>query len=546
LEPIVSKENALKQQYKLMAQQLGYQFNMKDKGAAAAQNMDLTGKEIGLRQQLKLASVTEPMIDQLIAKIKARGLPMTTDSASAVMSSQPSSLSPDQFARAGAPGAPAPVGTPQGQQPAPQQGGGGSDFLGASENQILGSLLPGGGGLGKAVETANAPTDIVKNLVAAGIDPRSPEGIAWVKKFLSKETNIPLVAGRAGAPMYNTDGTIAAMAPKIPDNAVPIIDKGQVVGTRPLPGAAAIEGGNKYAEATGKAYAEPQAGFRGNQPVFTSKGAAAGAPPPLGAPGNKDNLNPMEQQSLRGAYQQAKASGNAPDVQFYERMYPWVKDDAAVEKPIAPSAPLGAEKGQEASQSDLATRYNGLRDQVNQVQTTNSYLESIKQQAKKAAVGPMSDKIDYLNGLLAASGVSQRAKDAVTANDLMEKFHNQIVARLGASGALGTDAARTLLSAAFPNTHMTEVAIDEAANNLVAANNMLQAKLKLVQTHGNNRDPIAYQQTEQNFDLHADPRIWQLKNMKPDDAAKYLKELPPQVQNDLRVHAQALKKMGAL
>ena len=172
---------------------------------------------------------------------------------------------------------------------------------------------------------------------------------------------------------------------------------------------------------------------------------------------------------------------------------------------------LGQKEGAVNAQTELTKKYGDLQAQNSQAQITTSYLQNIKQVAAKAAVGPMSDKIDMVNGLLSLVG-SQKATDAVTANDLLDKYAGQIVSRLG-TGGLGTDAARALLKEAYPGAHMNINSINEAVDNLVGANEMIKAKASLLSAHGNARDPINYQQKEQAFDQNADPRLWQYKQV---------------------------------
>jgi hypothetical protein len=148
-----------------------------------------------------------------------------------------------------------------------------------------------------------------------------------------------------------------------------------------------------------------------------------------------------------------------------------------------------------------------------------------------------------VNGLLSLAG-DERATDAVTANNLLDKNSNQIVARLG-TGGLGTDAARSILQSAYPNAHMTPQAINEAADNLMGANAMVQAKTRLLAPIANSRDPSTYNNTELKFDQNADPRIFQYANIKDATArqafAKKLMQQDPAIVNKIRT----LQQMGA-
>jgi len=165
------------------------------------------------------------------------------------------------------------------QQPQRQQAPGGVPLIpGLSyEESRNAAIMLGPQGYMKAyLEKAGAQTEFVKNMVAAGIDPKSDIGRQLLQQNIYKANNIPLVAGRAGAPMYNERGEVVSMAPKIPDNAVPIIQNGQVVGVKPLQGAADVEQINAYSGAAGRNQAEPQIAYddQGN-PYYTNKLAAA-------------------------------------------------------------------------------------------------------------------------------------------------------------------------------------------------------------------------------------------------------------------------------
>lgn len=209
--------------------------------------------------------------------------------------------------------------------------------------------------------------------------------------------------------------------------------------------------------------------------------------------------------------------------------------------------PLGMQAGAQAGatnlQNELSKKWSSLNDQNTQAATTNSYLQSIKSLAGQAATGAQADRINYVNGLLSLAG-SERATDMVTANNLLDKYSNQIVARLG-QGGLGTDAARAILQSAYPNAHMTPQAINEAADNLIGANQMVQAKTRLLQPYANARDAQSYNNLETRFDQNADPRIFQYANIS-DPAqrqafAKKLMQQDPKILDKIR----NLQSMGA-
>jgi hypothetical protein len=111
---------------------------------------------------------------------------------------------------------------------------------------------------------------------------------------------------------------------------------------------------------------------------------------------------------------------------------------------------------------------------------------------------------------------------------------------------MGTDAARSILQSAYPNSHMTPQAINEAADNLQGASQMVQAKTRLLAPLRNKGDAQAYNDAEVQFDQSADPRIFQYANIKDPAArsafAKNLMQQDPTIVNKI----QSLQKLGAL
>lgn len=207
-------------------------------------------------------------------------------------------------------------------------------------------------------------------------------------------------------------------------------------------------------------------------------------------------------------------------------------------------AQVGAEKGAGNLQDELSKKWTDLSGQNTQAQTTTSYLQNIKALAGKAAIGPQSDKLNFVNGLLSLAG-SEKATDAVTANNLLDKYSNQIVARLG-MGDKGSDSARAILQSAYPNAHMTPQAINEAADNLVGASQMTQAKARLLAPLANARNATDYNNTELKFDQNADPRIFQYANIQdPAQRQAFAKTL---IQQDPKIvqKIKTLESMGAL
>ncbi|MDN7481930.1 hypothetical protein QZM38_13955 [Burkholderia orbicola] len=209
-----------------------------------------------------------------------------------------------------------------------------------------------------------------------------------------------------------------------------------------------------------------------------------------------------------------------------------------------PGVVAGASAAATNQQGELSKKWSDLTAQNQQAQSVISNLQNIKTLAGKAIVGPQSDRLAYANSLLSLAG-SERATDMTTANDLLNKYSNQITARLG-QGGLGTDAARAILQSAYPNSHMTQGAINEAADNLIGAQQMVQAKARVLAPLRNSNDAAGYTNAELAFDQNADPRIFQYTGIKdPAARAAFAKNLIAQ-DPGIVDKIQALQKLGAL
>jgi len=238
---------------------------------------------------------------------------------------------------------------------------------------------------------------------------------------------------------------------------------------------------------------------------------------------------------------------------------------SAVFSPAASSAvpygapPLGAVQKANASainpQTELSKQWADQQAQNSQAQNIKSYLQMIKAQAAIAskapfpAVGPGSGWGDVANGVAStvlpnALGVTQRATNAVTANDLMAKYANQIIGRMSV-GDMGTDAGKAINTLATPGSHMSLNAINEAADNLSAAQDMVQARTQVLAPFGNSRNQQGYQQAAQTFDQNADPTLIQTVNQ-----YKALQPGSPQakafLQNATKADPTLMKRMQVL
>lgn len=450
-------------------------------------------------------------------------------------------------------------------QPAPQQPAplapGGSLNPGNMPTQLAGfGLMSDPGAYFTAQASAVAPTPEMK-MAAQVYGANSPQYKAAIESQVQKAGYIAPVNARPGSILRDprTNQPIA-FNPHVPENGLPVFDaSGNVVAVRPLSGANELIQGQEQAKGLGKAGATPTVAYDPNgQPIFSTQlqdvaraqgwtPPAASAPPaapkaPFGNPALQVTQDPAAFRAQLEKIKDPQERQMALDV--FDRSAPQGSEGAPQGR-ATPVLPPGASTAADEAQRQLAKKFADLQQQNSQAQTTTSYLQNIKQLAATAATGQFSDKQTFINSLLSTAGVSEKATDAVTANNLLNKYGNQIVARLG-QGGLGTDSARAILQSAYPNAHMTPQAINEAADNLIGANEMVKAKINFLSPHGNAKDPVGYQQKEQVFDQAADPRLWQLKGMTPQQAQSYLSAMPPQVRADLQQRARVLKQLGAL
>jgi hypothetical protein len=469
------------------------------------------------------------------------------------------------------------------------------------QSMILFGML-GPDAYGKMLAQQMAPTAATLAARQGGFDP-----MAANQAQFRKDT---YVAPTTGTGIMRNPFTQQPVAfnPEVPNGATPLFDaSGNVAAVKPIAGAQGVMQGNAAATAAGGAQFKPVQVYnpQTQQMEYSNEAAVTNptAPAPVrnnnpGAmmPGGKLAQYPDMQTGLKALDDNLASYGkqgvntisgviskwappNENDTQAYikdvsQRLGISPNQKIDLSNPLqrqalstaislhengptgvfggggAPAAapPLGAaisaERGAGNLQDELSKKWTDLSAANQQAQGVISNLQNIKTLAAKAAVGPQSDRLNYVNGLLSLAG-SEKATDAVTANDLLNKYSNQITARLSAGG-MGTDAARSILQSAYPNSHMTPQAINEAADNLQGASQMVQAKTRLLAPLRNKGDAQAYNNTEVQFDQNADPRIFQYANIKDPTAraafAKNLMQQDPAIVNKI----QTLQKLGAL
>jgi hypothetical protein len=405
------------------------------------------------------------------------------------------------------------------------------------------------------------PTELQKTMTAAGIDPRSLQGQQILNSNLAKTNYIAPPNFRPGGFTQDPITKQITNFPKVPDGFQAISDGKGGFSIIPVSGGldaiasgqAALKQGQNRQTIGSKEMLPTNAN---GTVIPTSIDALLNGTPQNAAPSAS---NPSAAQSNSAL--PADAKGNIdlskldqPTQDFLRKQDPAAFDAAiarfnggAAPPTTSPGvgAPFGAEHAADLKQTVMSDKFKDLTKANSEAATTNSYLQNIKNLSDKAGAGGFSDKVQFTNNLLSYAGISDKATDAVTAKNLLDKFSNQITARLG-GGANGSDARSAIIEAAYPNSKMTPAAIREAVDNLVGANQMTQAKLRVLSPHANASDPVSYQQKEQIFDTNADPRIWQYKNIQDPAARKAFAASVMRQDPAFPTKIKALESIGAL
>ena len=166
----------------------------------------------------------------------------------------PSNAAPDM-------GAQTPQGAPQAPKPTPQGNGQGEPmdptmpWMTAQQGYMFQLTNPQGAQ--KAQEAFNTPTDGLKAITQAGIDPNSPQGRAFLYAYAQKTTQTPIGDDKRGYLYDPYTGATVGYHPMLETGQQPTADaNGNVNGVRTLPGFAQSTGEIKAAQAVGTAHGE--------------------------------------------------------------------------------------------------------------------------------------------------------------------------------------------------------------------------------------------------------------------------------------------------
>ena len=199
---------------------------------------------------------------------------------------------------------------------------------------------------------------------------------------------------------------------------------------------------------------------------------------------------------------------------------------------------LGAVSSAEVAPKIMSDDWTTTTAQASKAQQNIGVLQAIKQYAHGAITGVDADKRAYVNGLGALLGM-EPATVAKTDTDLLAKNANMLALAGG-----NTDMARAIAEGANPNTHMSELAIKHAADQIIAQQQLPLAKQKYMQQFVGN--PQVYNQKLSEFNQVADPRAIQWSNMNLQEKSQLKSAMTPAERLDFKNKLQTLEKIGIL
>lgn len=472
--------------------------------------------------------------------VSRQGLSQKTMAAmSALLRGDQPSASPGATANASTVPGVAPQQVPGG-PPAPAQGGGmglAQMLRGGVINQIGGSAMAG------AYAKNFEPLDIDRQLQSAGItDPSLAQ--QYKQGRLAKENYVPPANIRPGGYTQDIQGHVQQF-PHVPDGFQAVPNGRGGFSIVPVQGGTEAIGASEAAKAGGAAQFKPQEVFNPQKgaPEIRPLSQVLGGniPPQVQNSRDVDRMGILQQERAQ------LAASNQPTADIDKEIALTKRQLASTSGAFQAGPALGQAAGAESQQKALSTKWEALQGQNREASNTRSYLQNIVQTAERGAItGPNADRREMISGLLQLAGINEKANEnAQDQTALLDKYHNQIVTRLG-QGGLGTDAARSMLDSAYPGKAMNIGAIREASANLIGAQEMTQAKTRFLQEHAIKQDAGEYARREILFDQAADPRIWQWKSMPNTDAKKAFARSLVQQDPSLPQRIKALEQAGAL
>jgi hypothetical protein len=204
---------------------------------------------------------------------------------------------------------------------------------------------------------------------------------------------------------------------------------------------------------------------------------------------------------------------------------------------------IGQSQGAVNAQDELSKAWSSQQQAQAASQTNIGLLQQLKSLADSAVTGYEPAKRQYTAQLGAYLGIPGMDAKA-SSTDLLDKYSSQLIGSLSQKG-MNTDAARDIVMAGTPNSHMQPQAIKDAVDGLIAREQMTQARTGALQSYALSRDPAGFQSAASRFDSIADPRLWQMRNMTPPQLQAFTGRMPAADAQQLMQKYQTVSQMGA-
>jgi len=375
----------------------------------------------------------------------------------------------------------------------------------------------------KALIAAHTPTDFVKTLIAANIDPNSPIGRQLIQQQAFKQNYVAPENARGGS--WTTDPLTGRRTynPTLPEGSAPQFGpNGEVLSVSAIPGAAAVEGTMSGAKAGGTAAA--QAPYElvdvtgpDGKPYKVPKSyitGGASAPTPAGKPGG----------GLNDFYKGDKPGNGVPTN-------------------LHGGAPAGLSPAERAAQEQAAKNsadaFNAAIANGETSKQTRFQLRQLLQEAEGLQTGVGAQAIsgaksfaNTVNDNLLGGVLPHFSSDVIAKYDSIKKLGAQLAGSAG--GGTATDARLKNAIDAIPNAHYAPAAFHEVGILLdakaAADQARSQAAARWMQRYGPESYPkfAATWQTVENPDVFyhvakGDFAQW-AKGMSPTARAKAFKE----------------------
>lgn len=300
------------------------------------------------------------------------------------------------------------------------------------------------------------PTELMKTMNAAGIDPNSALGRQILQSNITKTNYIAPTNSRPGTFMYFPDGH-KEWVPNIPQGGQPVYGpNGEVIGVQAMPGAAGVIGGVKKAEAKASAAYQLKDGFDANgRPITrTVESIAEGN---TGAPG----AGTPTPGGRFGGYQ-------APNGGFRPSLTP----------------------GEQAASTSMASigtdRYKAIQASASDSKDRVAMLDNMINLSSQTQFGPGSGKKFAIAGMLNTIGIPVKTNDVENYQEFKKYAINLGAAASKALGGTGTDKQLETMLEGNPNPEMLSKVINNVGTYLKSRELAVQAHANFIdaQTRG--------------------------------------------------------------